>query len=169
MTTTIIDKALRRVAADVAALIEEHADAIRAAISNQMLITAEEDDEAKLVFSLGIASKIKPKGTEAEVSTTIAWAVKEKKVTYSTVSDQPELPLEVTLETSGRKVTFGKKREGKKTDANEMTEAQTEALLDRAEEAFPDSDYVASVREWFNEKGFITEAQEEALAKIADR
>ena len=33
MTTTIIDKALRRVADDVAALIEEHADAIRAAIS----------------------------------------------------------------------------------------------------------------------------------------
>jgi len=93
MTTTIIDKALRRVADDVAALIDEHADAIRAAISNQMLITAEEDDEAKLVFSLAIGSKITPQGTEANVSTTIAWAVKEKKSTDSTVSDQPELPL----------------------------------------------------------------------------
>ena len=94
MTTTIIDKALRRVADDVAALIEEHADAIRSAISNQMLITAEEDDEAKLVFSLGIASKITPQGTEANVSTTIAWAVKEKKTMSTNVSDQPELPLE---------------------------------------------------------------------------
>lgn len=94
MTTTIIDKALRRVAADVADLIEEHADAIRAAISNQMLITAEEDDEAKLVFSLAIGSKITPQGDEAQVSTSIAWAVKEKKSTDSTVSDQPELPLE---------------------------------------------------------------------------
>jgi len=94
VTTTIIDKALRRVADDVAALIEEHGDAIRAAISNQMLITAEEDDEAKLVFSLGIASKITPQGDEAQVSTSIAWAVKEKKTTDSTVSDQPELPLE---------------------------------------------------------------------------
>ena len=94
MTTTIIDKALRRVADDVAALIEEHADAIRAAISNQMLITAEEDDEAKLVFSLGIASKIAPQGDKAQVSTSIAWAVKEKKTMSTNVSDQPELPLE---------------------------------------------------------------------------
>lgn len=54
-------------------------------------------------------------------------------------------------------------------EGGEMTTTIIDKALRRAEEAFPDSDYVASVREWFNEKGFITEAQEEALAKIADR
>ena len=97
MTTRIMDKALGQVAADVAQLIEEHADAIRAAISNQMIVTAEEDQEAKLVFSLSIASKITPNGTHAAVSTSIAWAVKERKTVDSTVSDQPELPLEVSI------------------------------------------------------------------------
>jgi len=52
---------------------------------------------------------------------------------------------------------------------SELTESQTADLLDRAEDAFPDSDFVASVREWFEERGFITEGQEESLAKIADR
>jgi hypothetical protein len=113
MTTRIMDRALGQVAADVAQLIEEHADAIRAAISNQMIVTAEDDQEAKLVFSLSIASKITPNGTDAAVSTSIAWAVKERKTVDSTVSDQPELPLqdaEVTLEFKGKKVTLGKKK-----------------------------------------------------------
>lgn len=108
MTTRIMDRALGQVAADVAALIEEHADAIRAAISNQMIIRAEEDADAKLEFSLAIASKITPNGADASVSTSIAWAVKEKKVMDSTVSDQPELPLDATIETNGKKVTLGK-------------------------------------------------------------
>ena len=86
MTTTIIDKALRRVADDVAALIEEHGDAIRAAISNQMLITAEEDDEAKLVFSLAIGSKITPSGDGTTV--TILDEIKTKA---------PEPPRPTTL------------------------------------------------------------------------
>ncbi len=52
---------------------------------------------------------------------------------------------------------------------SELTENETEDLIRRAEDAYPESDFVASVEEWFLEHGFITEAQEEALNKIADR
>jgi hypothetical protein len=51
---------------------------------------------------------------------------------------------------------------------SELTPAQIEDLLQRAEDEYPDSDFVASVTEWFEEHGFITEAQEEALENIAD-
>jgi ribosomal protein S25 len=43
-----------------------------------------------------------------------------------------------------------------------------EDLLERAEEAYPESDFVPSVREWYEEKGFITQAQQEALERIAN-
>lgn len=49
----------------------------------------------------------------------------------------------------------------------EGTEA--EDLLVDAERSFPSSDFVASVWDWFDENGFITDAQAEALRKIADR
>lgn len=95
MTTTIIDKALAQIGPDIGTLIEEHADAIRAAISNQMLITAEEENETdKLVFSISIGVKITPFGDNADVATSIGWAVKEKKTMSTNVSDQPQLPLE---------------------------------------------------------------------------
>jgi len=52
---------------------------------------------------------------------------------------------------------------------SELTCDQIENLLAEAESAFPESDFVASVTDWFAEHGFITEKQEEALRKIADR
>jgi hypothetical protein len=94
MTTTIIDKALAQIGPDIGTLIEQHADAIRAAISNQMLIIAEENETDKLVFSISIGVKITPFGDNADVATSIGWAVKEKKTMSTNVSDQPELPLE---------------------------------------------------------------------------
>lgn len=51
---------------------------------------------------------------------------------------------------------------------SELTNAEVEALLTDAEDEFPDSDFVASVRDFFEDRGFITEAQEEALNKIAN-
>jgi len=94
MNGVIINKALAQVAADVGELIDQHADAIRAAISNQMLILAEEGEDKQLKFSLTIGAKITPKGDNADVATSIGWAVTEKKTMETNVSDQPELPLE---------------------------------------------------------------------------
>jgi hypothetical protein len=54
------------------------------------------------------------------------------------------------------------------TMKSELTEDEVEALLQEAEDEYPDSDFVASVKDWFIENGFITEAQEEALHKIAE-
>lgn len=51
---------------------------------------------------------------------------------------------------------------------SELTPEETLSLITDAEDEFPDSDFVASVKEWFDDKGFITEAQEEALNKIAN-
>ena len=59
-------------------------------------------------------------------------------------------------------------REGVDMAKSELTPRETEALIREAEDAFPDSDFVASVDEWFSEKGFITENQEAALNKIAE-
>ena len=52
---------------------------------------------------------------------------------------------------------------------SELTEDQTESLIDEAREAFPDSDFVASVREWFDDNGFITEAQEQGLNNTIEK
>ena len=46
---------------------------------------------------------------------------------------------------------------------------QTAQLLDDADEAWPDSEFVASVREWFEDKGFITDGQENALNNIVEK
>jgi hypothetical protein len=46
---------------------------------------------------------------------------------------------------------------------------ETQELLDAAEDAWPDSDFVASVQEWYDKRGFITEAQEAALENIIER
>ena len=51
---------------------------------------------------------------------------------------------------------------------SELTDQEVRDLLQNAEDAFPDSDFVASVSEWFDEHGFITDGQEAALNKIAD-
>jgi len=52
---------------------------------------------------------------------------------------------------------------------SELTKQETEALLDEAEDACPDSDFVQSVREWFDEHGFITDGQESALNNTIER
>ena len=51
---------------------------------------------------------------------------------------------------------------------SELTAEETKDLLHRAEDEYPESDFVFSVADWFAENGFITEAQEAALEKIAD-
>lgn len=94
MTNEMMIKSLKQVAADVAALIDENTKAICEAIKRQMIAKAAEDEYAKLEFSLSIGAKITPRGDEADVMTSIAWAVKEKKIMDSTVSDQQVLPLE---------------------------------------------------------------------------
>jgi hypothetical protein len=43
---------------------------------------------------------------------------------------------------------------------------QTARLLDEAEDAFPGADFTASAEEWYQDKGFITEDQEDALRSI---
>ena len=52
---------------------------------------------------------------------------------------------------------------------SELEQHEIEALLDEAEDAWPDSDFVASVRDWFEEHEFITENQESALNNIAEK
>ena len=43
-----------------------------------------------------------------------------------------------------------------------------ERLLGDAAEAFPKSDFVRSVRTWYEANGFITEAQEHGLENIVN-
>jgi hypothetical protein len=50
-----------------------------------------------------------------------------------------------------------------------MTTMETSRLLDNARRAFPNSDFVASVRKWFKAKGYITSKQEAALENIIDK
>jgi len=52
---------------------------------------------------------------------------------------------------------------------SELTPDEIEALLDAADEVFPDSDFVSSVREWFDEHGFITDAQETGLNNTIEK
>ena len=52
---------------------------------------------------------------------------------------------------------------------SELTSGQTESLISEAEDAFPDSDFVSSVSEWFEEHGFITDNQEAALNNVIDK
>lgn len=51
---------------------------------------------------------------------------------------------------------------------SELTPKEIGELLDDAESAYPESDFVSSVRDWFDEHGWITEAQEAALNKVAE-
>jgi hypothetical protein len=64
---------------------------------------------------------------------------------------------------------FGRSRRWGVDMKSELTDVETKNLLADAEDAFPDSDFVSSVNEWFDEHGFITESQEEALNRIVDR
>lgn len=50
-----------------------------------------------------------------------------------------------------------------------LTPDQIDDLLNEAEDAFPNSDFVSSVRDWFEEHGFITDRQEDALNNIIER
>jgi hypothetical protein len=50
-----------------------------------------------------------------------------------------------------------------------LTPDEIESLLNEAEDAFPDSDFVSSVREWFEDHDFITDNQETALNNIIER
>lgn len=50
-----------------------------------------------------------------------------------------------------------------------MTSEETERLLDEAEGVFPDSEFVMSVREQFDDRGFITDKQESALNNVIDK
>ena len=52
---------------------------------------------------------------------------------------------------------------------SELTNDEIGALLDDAESAFPDSEFVTSVRDWFDDKGFITDKQEAALENVIDK
>ena len=52
---------------------------------------------------------------------------------------------------------------------SELTNDEIGALLDDAESAFPDSEFVTSVRDWFDDKGFITDKQESALENVIDK
>ena len=114
MTNEIMDEALDLVASDVRELIEEHRDAIKKAIGEQMQVTADNNPDAKLSFSLTMGSKIEPEAGQAVVKTQLSWAVKVVKKTDSFVNDQPEVSLEdgleVSLEVEGKKpVTFRRK------------------------------------------------------------
>jgi len=51
---------------------------------------------------------------------------------------------------------------------SEMTKEETEKLLDDADTERPDSDFVASVRDWFEEHGWITDNQESALNDVVN-
>ena len=51
-----------------------------------------------------------------------------------------------------------------------ITEAdEIEDLFDKAFRNFPESEFLESVYEWWESKGFITPKQFEAVEKIADR
>lgn len=55
------------------------------------------------------------------------------------------------------------------SDNEGLTESETEALLSEAEDAFPESDYAASVQEWYLEHQYLTEAQKDALNNIIEK
>ena len=52
---------------------------------------------------------------------------------------------------------------------SELTKEQTKDMLGEAEEAYPGSDFVSSVSEWFDKNSYITDKQEDALARIIER
>ena len=52
---------------------------------------------------------------------------------------------------------------------SELTKDEIENLLAEADDAFPESDFVPSVQEWYEEHGFITENQESALNNIINK
>jgi len=54
------------------------------------------------------------------------------------------------------------------TEADLTSEAIVQ-ILDEARDAFPGSDFVDSVSDWFDAHGFITRQQADALRSIADR
>lgn len=49
-----------------------------------------------------------------------------------------------------------------------LTDAEIDLLIDDAQLELPNSPFVASVLEWYEEHGFITEAQAQALQNIID-
>lgn len=62
-----------------------------------------------------------------------------------------------------------KKQEEIPMARSELTLVETENLLSEAEDAWPDGDFVSSVREWFEEHDFITDNQEDALRNIVEK
>jgi hypothetical protein len=108
MRESVIQMALERVAADIAALIRENSERIIVDIQEQEKVKADEDPLAGFAFSLSFGAKISPKNNGADVDTNVAWNVKQKKTSTGFVSDQPELPLGdsdtnagVTIESGG--------------------------------------------------------------------
>ena len=83
--------ALAKVGEDVQKLIAENLTTIIEAMRDQMIEKAKDDPEAKLTFGISIGATIEPFGTDANVKTKIAWAVKATRQTDSVVSDQQEL------------------------------------------------------------------------------
>ena len=113
MRESVIQMALERVAADIAALIRENSERIIVDIQEQEKVKADEDPLAGFAFSLSFGAKISPKNNGADVDTNVAWNVKQKKTSTGFVSDQPELPLGdsdtnagVTIESGGDSVTI---------------------------------------------------------------
>ena len=93
MRESVIQMALERVAADIAALIRENSERIIVDIQEQEKVKADEDPLAEFAFSLSFGAKISPANNGADVDTNVAWNVKQKKTSTGFVSDQPELPL----------------------------------------------------------------------------
>ena len=93
--------ALARVGEDVQKLIAENLTTIIEAMRDQMIEKAKDDPEAKLTFGISIGATIEPFGTDANVKTKIAWAVKATRQTDSVVSDQQELDLPDMQEKAG--------------------------------------------------------------------
>ena len=83
--------ALAKVGEDVQKLIAENLTTIIEAMRDQMIEKAKDDPEAKLTFGISIGATIEPFGTDANVKTKIAWAVKATRQADSVVSDQQEL------------------------------------------------------------------------------
>jgi hypothetical protein len=101
MKTSIMVNALAKVGEDVQGLIAENLTTIIEAMRDQMIEKAKEDPEAKLSFGISIGATIEPFGSDANVKTKIAWAVKATRQADSVVSDQQELDFPDVQEKAG--------------------------------------------------------------------
>ena len=94
MNTELRDRIIERIKDQVCDLLDEKAGIFFTDLEDACVAFAEdiENDGKTFKARLGIATVIEPRGTEAEVETTLSWSVKKRASAEAVVSLQPKLP-----------------------------------------------------------------------------